>query len=184
MLFHVSEQPGIELFEPRWSEQANRTVVWAIDADHLHNYLVPRDCPRVTYYAGPQTARADVERFLATSHAVVAIESGSFEQLRSCHLYCYHLPPDTFECIDTCAGYFVSNLAVVPARVEALLEHTFQTGAIKTCLHKSHSSWKSRVCDLLNITPYESTDNYEPLNLHSGHIYLCCQYRRARRQSF
>jgi len=27
-------------------------LVWAIDGDHLRNYLVPRDCPRVTYYAG------------------------------------------------------------------------------------------------------------------------------------
>lgn len=75
MLFHVSEQPDIQLFEPRWSEQANRNVVWAIDADHLRNYLVPRECPRVTYYAGPQTASADVKHFLGTSQAVVAIES-------------------------------------------------------------------------------------------------------------
>jgi hypothetical protein len=120
MLYHVSEQPGIELFEPRWSEQSNRNLVWAIDADHLRNYLVPRECPRVTYYAGPQTARADVERFLGTSQAVVAIESGWFEQLRACRLYCYHLPPDTFECIDTCAGYFVSSHPVVPVRVEVL----------------------------------------------------------------
>ena len=120
MLFHVSEQPGIQLFEPRWSEQANRNVVWAIDADHLHNYLVPRECPRVTYYAGPQTASADVEHFLGTSQAVVAIESGWFEQLRSCRLYCYHLPPDTFECIDACAGYFVSSEPVGPARFEVL----------------------------------------------------------------
>jgi len=64
MLFHVSEQQGIELFEPRWSESAAKEVVWAIDADHLRNYLVPRECPRVTYYAGPQTAKADVEQFL------------------------------------------------------------------------------------------------------------------------
>ena len=120
MLFHVSEQADIQLFEPRWSEQANRNVVWAIDADRLRNYLLPRECPRVTYYAGPQTATADVERFLGTSQAVVAIESGWFEQLRLCRLYCYHLPPDTFECIDTCAGYFVSSDSVVPARAEVL----------------------------------------------------------------
>ena len=120
MLFHVSEQPGIKVFEPRWSEQADRKVVWAIDADRLRNYLVPRECPRVTYYAGLQTTTVDIEQFLGTSLAVVAIESGWFEQLRSCRLYCYHLPPDTFECIDECAGYFVSNLPVVPTRVEVL----------------------------------------------------------------
>ena len=120
MLFHVSEQADIEVFEPRWSEIAGRTVVWAIDADRLRNYLVPRECPRVTYYAGPQTVSAEVERFLGKSKAVVAVESGWFERLRSCRLFCYHLPPDSFECLDECAGYFVSSLPVVPAGVEAL----------------------------------------------------------------
>ena len=120
MLFHVSEQAGIELFEPRWSETAGAAVVWAIDADRLRNYLVPRECPRVTYYAGPQTVSADVERFLGKSEAVVAVESSWFERLRSCQLFCYHLPADSFECLDECAGYFVSRSPVVPARVEVL----------------------------------------------------------------
>jgi len=118
MLFHVSEQNDIEVFEPRWSKPAEAKVVWAIDGDHLRNYLVPRECPRVTYYAGPQTTIADVEQFLGTSQAVVAIESAWFERLRSSRLYCYHLPPETFECLDVCAGYFVSHLPVMPARVE------------------------------------------------------------------
>lgn len=120
MLFHISEEPRIELFEPRPSDYAAEPVVWAIDASRLHNYLVPRDCPRVTYYAGRETSAADVERFLGSSQAVIAIESGWFERLRSCRLYCYHLPPDTFECIDECAGYFVSRVAVVPEHVEAI----------------------------------------------------------------
>jgi hypothetical protein len=120
VLFHVSEQADIELFEPRWSESAAKKVVWAIDADHLRNYLVPRDCPRVTFYAGPQTVSADVQQFLGKSQSVIAIESGWFEHLRSCRLFCYHLPDDTFECIDECAGYFVSNVPVAPAHVEIL----------------------------------------------------------------
>jgi len=120
MLFHVSEQAGIELFEPRWSEIAGQTVVWAIDDERLRNYLVPRECPRVTYYAGPQTVSAEVERFLGQSRAVVAVESAWFERLRSCELFCYHLPAGSFECIDECAGYFVSSLPVVPARVEVI----------------------------------------------------------------
>ena len=102
MLFHVSEQGGIERFEPRWSDIAGRKVVWAIDVQHLRNYLVPRDCPRVTYYAGPQTADADVKRFLGKARAVVAIENSWLERLRSCRLFCYHfLLDDNFECIDS-----------------------------------------------------------------------------------
>jgi len=120
MLFHISEQGGIEIFEPRWSETAGESVVWAIDDDHVGNYLVPRDCPRVTYYAGPQTVTADVTQFLGKSRAVMAVESAWFERLRSCQLFCYHLPPDSFECLDECAGYFVSRLPVVPARIEAI----------------------------------------------------------------
>src|SRR5437016_3184067 len=120
MLFHVSEESGIERFEPRASTYASGRVVWAIDVDRLRNYLVPRECPRVTYYAGRETIAADVERFLGSSPAVVAVESAWLEQLRSCRLYCYHLPPETFECLDECAGYFVSRVAVVPAIVEVI----------------------------------------------------------------
>ena len=42
------------------------------------------------------------------------------ERLRSCRLYCYHLPPQTFACLDECAGYFVSRLPVVPTQVEVV----------------------------------------------------------------
>jgi hypothetical protein len=118
VLFHVSEESGIGRFEPRATEYAGEPVVWAIDAARLRNYLVPRECPRVTFSAGRETDAADAERFLGASPAVVAVESGWLGRLRSCRLYCYHLPPETFECLDECAGYFVSREPVVPARVE------------------------------------------------------------------
>jgi hypothetical protein len=35
-------------------------------------------------------------------------------------LYRYSLPSDTFECIDECAGYFVSREPVRPQRVEII----------------------------------------------------------------
>jgi hypothetical protein len=118
MLFHVSEESGIERFEPRKSKYTDQSVVWAIDAERLRNYLLPRACPRVTYYAGPSSDPIEVQRLLGPSKAVVAVESGWSARVRSCRLYCYHLPPDTFECLDECAGYFVSRFAVAPARVE------------------------------------------------------------------
>jgi hypothetical protein len=120
MLLHISEESGIGRFEPRPSQYTRDLVVWAIHAGRLHNYLVPRECPRVTYYAGRETTSADVGRFLGSSPAVGAVESGWLERLRSCRLYCYHLPPDTFECIDECAGYFVSRVPVMPAHVEVI----------------------------------------------------------------
>ena len=122
MLFHLSEEPRIERFEPRVPAGGGEPVVWAIDAERLRNYLLPRECPRVTYYAGRETTAADAERYLGASPAVVAIESGWLERVRSCRLYCYHLPPETFACADECAGYFVSRAAVAPARVEVFAD--------------------------------------------------------------
>lgn len=40
--------------------------------------------------------------------------------MQPCRLFCYHLPPETFCCLDECAGYFVSRQPVVPARVETI----------------------------------------------------------------
>jgi len=120
MLFHVSEDGGIKRFEPRATEGVAEPLVWAIDANRVRNYLVPRECPRITYYAGRNTTNADVEQFLGSSAAVVAIEQEWLERVRRCQLYCYHMPAATFECLDECAGYFVSRAPVVPARVDVI----------------------------------------------------------------
>jgi hypothetical protein len=120
MLFHVSEDSDIRRFEPRPSVYSPDAVVWAITAARLCNYLVPRDCPRVTFYGGAQSRDADIERFLGSSTAVVAIESGWLERVRSARLYCYEMPSAGFDCFDACAGYFVSRTPVVPSRVEGI----------------------------------------------------------------
>jgi hypothetical protein len=120
MLFHVSENGAIERFAPRPHESGGDSVVWAIDEQRLRNYLVPRECPRVTFYAGPETTAADKEHFLGDSPAVVAVEYDWYDRLRSCILYCYNLPSGTFQCIDEGAGYFVSRDAVTPLRVDVV----------------------------------------------------------------
>ncbi len=118
-LAHISEEPGIRLFEPRHSDLAGEAVVWAIDDEHVRNYLLPRDCPRVTFYPLPTSDPADVARLMCGSaaRAVVAIEAGWLQRALSCTLYRYDLPPDTFECTDPGAGYHVSREAVAPASV-------------------------------------------------------------------
>lgn len=52
-LFHVSEDSGIEVFEPRPAALFPNLgpVVWAVAESHLVNYLLPRECPRVTFCA-------------------------------------------------------------------------------------------------------------------------------------
>ena len=120
IVFHISEDPGIELFEPRAAGAIGAAVVWALDEEHVRNYLVPRECPRVTFYAGPGTTMEDRERFLGRRSAVVAIETRWLERMRTCRLFCYHLPGSTFECVDRTAGYYVSRTAVRPLRVEVI----------------------------------------------------------------
>jgi hypothetical protein len=120
MFFHISEEGGIERFEPRPPETGGEPVVWAVDAARLRNYLLPRDCPRVTFYAGRDTTGADAARFLGTSTAIIAIEEAWLARLRSCRLFCYHMPPETFAYVDACAGYVVSRAPVVPTRAEVI----------------------------------------------------------------
>src|SRR5262245_14577133 len=123
-LFHVSEQPDIASFDPRPAPSTNPTapagaMVWSVDETHLPNYLLPRDCPRVTFYARPTSDPADVARLLAGTSAarVVAIESGWLARVRSTRLYVYELPPDDFEPHDPGAGYYVSRAIVTPRAV-------------------------------------------------------------------
>jgi len=119
-LFHVSEEGGIQRFEPRDIDDTGERLVWAIDADRLRNYLVPRECPRVTYYAGVHTSPEDISRFLGSSTAVVAVEHAWLARLRVARLYCHQLPQDTFESRDSCAGYFVSRAPVAPLCVRVV----------------------------------------------------------------
>ena len=120
MLFHVSEDPNIVELNPRPSQYTQDPVVWAVNNEKIRNYLVPRDCPRVTYYADAQTVPEDSARFLGTSAVVVSIHASWWNRIRACTLYSYHLPEETFECIDECAGYFVSRDAVRPVQVDVI----------------------------------------------------------------
>jgi hypothetical protein len=144
MLFHVSEEPGIARFEPRPSKYLSDAVVWAIDSARLCNYLLPRECPRVTFYAGPKTNAADIQRFLGSNSAVVAVESGWLERLQSCRLYCYQMPKETFECFDECAGYYISREEVEPERVEVFEDVLAELERQKVELRFESSLWPLR----------------------------------------
>lgn len=120
MLYHISEQTGIVRFEPRPAAGLDAPVVWAVNGEKLRNYLLPRDCPRVTFFAGPRTGPTDVERFLGASKVVIAFEAAWLDRVRQTRLFCYHLPEEGFKCVDRNAGYFHSTQSVVPAKVEAI----------------------------------------------------------------
>jgi hypothetical protein len=122
-LCHVSDDPTIQVFEPRPanknSGREGEFLVWAIEDRLLHNYLLPRDCPRVTFYAGAQSTAADIEKLMGQTSAkfVVAIETSWFERAVTTRLYQYAFAADTFELSDEAAGYYVSRVPVKPNSV-------------------------------------------------------------------
>ena len=119
-LYHFSEEPDISEFVPRRLPGLDEAVVWAVDQAHAHIYLFPRDCPRVTFYAGESTTLEDRERFLGSAGAahVIAIEASRLPAMRITKLYRYEYAPDGFELFDDNAGYWVSRNTVRPLSVE------------------------------------------------------------------
>jgi hypothetical protein len=112
-LFHVSEKAGIHCFEPRRSADG-KSRVWAITDARLHNYLLPRDCPRVTFYALATTTVADRRRFLGEADSVVAIEQGWEARALCTALSVYELPAGSFALRDAVAGYHTSDRSIIP----------------------------------------------------------------------
>ncbi len=125
-LYHVSEEEGIQIFKPKPSpsffEDITGDVVFAISETLLHNYLLPRDCPRVTFYAGKNTSQIDKELFFGrtTADFIIAVESGWWRTIQQTKLYCYEFPSQSFRLLDECAGYYISDVPVQPISVDAI----------------------------------------------------------------
>ena len=114
-LWHVSEDPSIEVFHPHRNElhALDEALVWAIDSHYQWLYWFPRDCPRACWEANADTSDEDVERWLDgdRDRRVAVIETGWLARMRSATLYAYQLPQETFEPWDK---FFVSRETVMP----------------------------------------------------------------------
>lgn len=119
-LFHVSEEANIDVFWPRPLSQpmadAPDFVVWAIDEDHLPNYLLPRDCRRVTFRATTTTSAEDVRVFFDNTKArrMIVVEQAWLNRILSALLYVYEMPSASFRLLNTSAGYYLAQEPVVP----------------------------------------------------------------------
>ena len=123
-LYHVSEEENIEVFEPRRPvrEDLDQSVnlVWAVTEDRLVNFLTPRDCPRVTFFAPEGTAESYKTKYIKSGYdSVVAIEESWLERFKNTTLYIYRMNPENFYLQDEVAGYYVSEKTEVP--VECLI---------------------------------------------------------------
>jgi hypothetical protein len=108
-LFHVSDAAPLAVMRPRPSPPGTpyegRPLVWAVDEEHLVNYLLPRQCPRVTW-----APRGCVAPLLGSpARRVVAVEHGWVPRLRDAGLGVHRLDPEGFTLLDAGAGYWVSE---------------------------------------------------------------------------
>lgn len=122
-LYHFSEDPGIERFEPHiapTSTVQHEALVWAIDDWHAPMYYAPRQCPRACFWPGEKTSDGDRERWLygLEPRFVMVIEMSWLERLRACALYRYVMPPDTFAFMGHEGGHWTSREPVAPLTVE------------------------------------------------------------------
>ena len=141
-LFHLSDDPDVTVFHPRPSDYTEGAVVWAIEDARLVNYLLPRDCPRVCFRAGPQSAASEVSRFLGDDAVVITIEAAWLERLQAARLNCYAMPGETFRLHDAGAGYWVSEQPVKPDGVERLDDLPFALAERGATLRVLPSLWE------------------------------------------
>jgi uncharacterized protein DUF6886 len=120
-LWHVSENPSIERFEPHVSATAKSPEprVWAVDTRHLPLFWFPRECPRGTFWATPETT-ADEAGLLGASSRVHIVEAEWVGRLRTTRVYAYRLPEDSFAHDHQVGGYWLSRETVLPTEVVEL----------------------------------------------------------------
>jgi hypothetical protein len=121
-VYHFSEEPEIRRFRPHVASTKPGTepLVWAIDAAHAPLYWFPRECPRVTFWAGPETPAVAIDRYLSgdAGGRVHAFESAWLERLRAARLFVYRFPAADFEALAEADGHWIARREVAPLDVE------------------------------------------------------------------
>ena len=189
-LFHFSEDPAIEIFEPRpvrvpsqrprGLDWLNGPLVWAVDDWHAPMFFFPRDCPRVMLWRTPQTTEADLDHWWRGDRRrrmQAHIETAWLERVRAGRLYRYAFEPDAFERVDANGGpgYYVARQAVRPLEVSPVGDLMAALDAADVELHTMHDllpfngAWLSTVhfsgSRLRNAVGWEARDVATPLPL-------------------
>jgi len=117
-LFHVSEDPNVDVFHPRLPRRAeldpNIGLVWSLTEPALPNWLFPRECPRVGYRVCENITADDKEKFFVSgAQHIVAIEHDWHERQLNASLYVYEFDPKNFY-YDEVASFYVSQQSETP----------------------------------------------------------------------
>ena len=128
-LFHFSEDPTIQVFEPRpvrvpsqrppGLDWLNGPLVWAVDDWHSPMFFFPRDCPRILLWRTSVTTEADLDHWWRGDRRrrmQAHIETVWREQMKTAQLYRYDFDASAFERVDAAGGpaYFVARKSVRP----------------------------------------------------------------------
>ena len=143
-LFHFSDNPNIEAFEPRpvqvpttrsrGMEWLNGPLVWAIDGDHALLYLFPRECPRIVMWRRSRSSAEDVARFLDPMARMTAyVERGWLARIGAARLTRYEMPAERFTDLRD-AGMHVARDCIVPLARRELSDLIGQLIAERTSL--------------------------------------------------
>lgn len=121
-LFHFSEEPDIEIFNPRTIYNQTDAKVWTIDTYHAPHYYFPRECPRVCVWPKKDTTEIDNARFFGMSQVnrMIAIETDWYDRVRKGSIYRYVFDSAGFEVEEENAGYYVARHPVTPIEVERM----------------------------------------------------------------
>jgi hypothetical protein len=163
-LWHYSEDPGIERFVPHVpaTNPEQPPMVWTVDDVHAPLFWFPRECPRITFWAGDGSPPDALGA--TTAARVHAIEQRWLPRVEDCELYVYRFAVDGFAPWPGADGYWVSEAEHAPLDVTPvgdLLERHRERGielrvlpdlrALRDAVLES--GYRFSMCRMANISP-------------------------------
>jgi hypothetical protein len=120
VLYHFSENPHIERFEPHVprTNPSHEPAVWAIDAEHAPLYWFPRNCPRIAIWPRSPSDRTKFEaQFTTSAPRLHAIEFDWLERMRTAQIHRYEFAAEGFAPWEDADGQWISQRQVAPISV-------------------------------------------------------------------